>query len=202
MLIYVITDRRLRPDLSPEDLIDMLCRSGADMIQIREKDASTARLLAWTRRAVAAGGAGGRPEVFVNGRADVALAAGARGVHLPADGLPVADATSRWARRLRVGVSVHSPGEARAAESAGAGFVTFGPVFETASKRAFGAPQGVGRLAEVVGAVRLPVFAIGGIDPSRMPDLAGLPLAGVAVISAVLSAPDAAVAVAGLRSAA
>lgn len=197
MLIYVITDRRLRPDLSLERLIDAVAGSGADMIQVREKDLTAAALLGCARRASVEAPAG--TQIFVNSRADVAMAAGVSGVHLPASGLPPSDVAALWGGRLRIGVSTHSLGEALAAESAGADLITFGPVFETASKRAYGPPVGVGPLGEVLSNVKVPVFAIGGINGMTLPRLAGLPIAGVAVISAVLLAGEMDRAVAGLR---
>ena len=178
MLIYVVTDRSSRRDLSIESLIDTVAGSGADMVQIREKDLPTADLFRLARRAVAADG----PEVFVNGRTDVAICARARGVHLPADGLPARDVRSLCGDRLRIGVSTHGLAEAEAAAASGADFITFGPVFDTPSKRSFGPPQGVAALEKVVATVDVPVFAIGGINVGRSRELAGLPLAGVAMI--------------------
>ena len=198
MLIYVITDRLSRPDLLPEAMIDAVVHSGADMMQIREKDLGGGALLALARRAVQAKGA----EVFVNGRIDVALASGAAGVHLPADGVGPRDVKQAWPGRLRVGVSAHTLDEARAAQSQGADFIAFGPVFDTPSKRRYGAPVGAQTLETVARSVALPVFAIGGIDAARMKSLARLPLAGVAVISAVVGAADMSAAVARLREAA
>jgi len=198
MLIYAVTDRRLRPDLDPVELVESLASSGADMIQIREKDLPTGPLLALARRAVAVGGAA----VMVNGRPDVALAAGADGVHLPSNGLPAAAVRGRWRGRLEIGVSTHSVDEAREAEAAGAGLITFGPVFETESKRRYGPPVGVAMLARVVEAVKIPVFAIGGIDPHSVRELSGVPVAGIAMISAIVGADDMAEAVLRMRDAA
>ncbi|HEY3174789.1 MAG TPA: thiamine phosphate synthase [Candidatus Polarisedimenticolia bacterium] len=197
MLIYVITDRRLRPDLSLNRLVESVAGSGADMIQIREKDLTAAALLGCARRASEVVPAGTR--VFVNSRPDVAVAAGVTGVHLPASGLPPSDVAALWGGRLRIGVSTHNLDEAMEAQSAGADLITFGPVFETTSKRVYGPPAGVGRLSEVLSNVSTPVFAIGGINLSTLPRLTGLPIAGVAVISAVLLAGDMGQAVAGLR---
>ena len=196
MLLYAITDTRSRPDLQPEELVDRLVRSGADMIQIREKDLAPRRLLPLVARAVAARSA----EVFVNARADVALAGGAGGVHLPSAGLPVAEVKARFGDSLRVGASTHSLEGALAAQAAGADLVVFGPVYDTESKRGYGPPLGVARLAEVVAALRIPVFAIGGIDESHMPELVRARCAGAAVISAILRAPDMARAVSRLRA--
>jgi len=195
MLIYAITDRSLRPDLDPVALTASLASSGADLIQVREKDLSTAETLELARAAVGAGGAA----VMVNGRPDVALAAGAAGVHLPASGLPPDAVRARWGSRLRIGRSTHSVEEAIAAEEAGADLITFGPVFATASKLRYGPPVGVPALARAVAAVRIPVFAIGGIDGASVRELAGVPVAGVAAISAILGAQDMAQAVAALR---
>jgi thiamine-phosphate pyrophosphorylase len=195
MLIYVISDRGLRPDLPPETMIDAIARSGADRVQVREKDLPGAALLALTRRAVAARGA----DVYVNGRADVALVAGAAGVHLPADGAGAQDVARAWPGRLAIGVSTHTMEEAMRAQAAGADFVTFGPVFDTPAKRGFGPPVGIEALERVCRAVAVPVLAIGGINAARLRLLAGIPIAGIAVISAVVTAPDMAAAVARLR---
>jgi len=199
MLIYVITDRRLRPDLELEALIDQVAGCGADMIQIREKDLTAAALLRCARRAVKPSSNGA--DVLVNGRADVALAAGAAGVHLPAAGVPAGAIRKSWGRALQIGVSTHSLQEAREAEAQGADFISFGPVFPTESKRVYGTPAGVSSLSKVVSAVRIPVFAIGGINVSTIGDLAGVPLAGISVVSAVVGHRDMAAATAGLREA-
>jgi len=198
MLIYVITDRRLRPHLPLLPLVEQVAGSGADMIQIREKDLDAAKLLDCARHAVEIAGRAG-PEVFVNSRPDVALSAGAAGVHLPAAGLPASSVTGRWGGRLKVGVSTHSLREAADAAAAGADFITCGPVFDTPSKRAWGSPVGTGTLREVVASAGVPVFAIGGVNAGTIARLEGIPVAGVAVISAVLESPDMAEAVARLR---
>jgi thiamine-phosphate pyrophosphorylase len=124
----------------------------------------------------------------VNDRADVARAAGADGVHLPEDGLPVGDARALVGPDALVGRSVHGP--AAIASSAGADFVVFGPVFETASKRRFGPPQGLARLEEACAASSVPVLAIGGVTPERIADVLACGAAGVAVQGAILRAAD------------
>lgn len=139
----------------------------------------------------------GRAALFLNDRLDVALAAGADGVHLPARGLPPsaarrALARSSFSRRpLLVGCSTHGLDEARRAAAGGADFVTFGPVWPTPSKAAFGPPLGPAALGEAVGALSIPVFALGGVDAGRAAVCAGLG-ARVACIGAVLGAADAA----------
>ena len=135
-------------------------RAGADWVQIREKDLPGRELLELARNAVAAANerpaAKGvsKPRVYVNDRLDVALAAGAAGVHLGGESAPAGDVV-RWCRNgnapsgFEIGVSCHSVEDAREAERAGASYIFFGPVFDTPSKREFGAPQGAERLAEV-----------------------------------------------------
>ena len=107
---------------------------------------------------------GSETRLLVNDRADIAAAAGADGVHLTSQSLPANVVRKMFGSDFVIGASTHSLDEARAAQTAGADFVVFGPIFETESKRAFGEPQGLEKLAEV--AVELqpfPVIAIGGI---------------------------------------
>ncbi len=166
--------------------------AGADWVQVREKDLGTRDLLTLVRGVVgAARGArmSRRAEmlVIVNDRLDVALAAGADGVHLGGESLPVRDVV-RWCRGgsapsdFRIGVSCHSLAEAREAEAAGASYVFFGPVFDTPAKRRFGAPQGTDRLVEVCRAVAMPVIAIGGVQEENAADCLRAGAAGIAAI--------------------
>src|SRR5262245_6316530 len=195
MLIYVISDRRLRPDLDPLEMMTRMACCGADMMQVREKDLPAGALLSLCRRAAGAA----RAEVYVNQRVDVALSAAARGVHLPADGLPVRAVRRAWGGVLRIGVSTHSRAEAVAAQDAGADYITCGPVFDTPSKRAYGPPLGVDALREAVEAVSIPVFAIGGIHAGNVAQVARVKVAGVAMIAAVIGSDDMAAAVDRVR---
>ena len=125
--------------------------------------------------------------LFVNDRADVALAAGAHGVQLRADSLTPADA-----RRLNphwwIGVSVHDLKQARAAQTAGADYLLVGPVFATAT-HPDRAPLGTEGVAEI-GQLGLPVIAIGGVTPERLPELRRAAVHGVAAIRALWDATD------------
>ena len=108
---------------------------------------------------------GSNTRLLVNDRSDIALAAGAGGVHLTARSLPVDVVRGFCGPEFLIGVSTHSLEEARAARDAGADFVVFGPVFETESKRGFGEPQGLDKLRQVTSELReFPVLAIGGIS--------------------------------------
>lgn len=162
-----------------------------DWIQIREKDLGDAQLAALARGAVAALGAGQRSRVIVNDRLDVAVAAGAGGVHLGRESLPVREVAA-WRAKERIarpelaefliGTSCHSLEDARAAATAGADYLIFGPVFETPSKIKFGAPLGIDRLREVCTAIRIPVLAIGGIDLANAGKCFEAGAAGIAAI--------------------
>lgn len=181
--------------------IDAAIAAGVDWVQIREKDLPGRELFELARAAVHKAATGGAL-VFVNDRLDVALAAGAAGVHLGSESLPVGEVI-RWCRDgnapagFRIGVSCHSLEDVRQAESAGAAYAFFGPIFDTPSKREFGAPQGIAKLAEVCSAVRIPVIAIGGMGAENGAECIRAGASGIAAIRMFQEATDAA----GLREA-
>ncbi|MFQ5459115.1 MAG: thiamine phosphate synthase, partial [Myxococcota bacterium] len=133
----------------------------------------------------------GPARVFVHDRLDVALATGCHGVHLGASTLPVAE-IRRMAPSLLIGYSAHGCDEALRAERDGASFVTFSPIYETQSKGAGSAqpPQGIEKLAAVCGALRIPVYALGGITRLNAAEALRAGAAGVAVVSAITEAED------------
>jgi thiamine-phosphate pyrophosphorylase len=157
-------------------------------VQLRCKSVDGARLLAAAERLQPICAASRAP-FFVNDRVDVALAAGADGAHLPARGLPLPAARRLVGDRLLLSASAHSLSEAKMAARGGADFVTFGPVFATPSKAAYGPPLGETALAEVVHSLPVPVFAVGGIGPAEAGRVQALG-AGVACIRAILGADN------------
>jgi len=150
---------------------------GATMVQLRAPDL-TAREL--EREASALVPKASVP-VVVSSRCDVALAAGAAGVNLPERDISVAEARTLMGQRL-VGRSVHSIESAVAAEREGADYVIFGPVWPSPSHPEE-KPQGIGALAEVARAVRIPVLAIGGVTSERAEECAKAGAAGYAAIT-------------------
>jgi thiamine-phosphate pyrophosphorylase len=153
--------------------------AGVDLIQVRERDLEAGALLALTGELVAAT-RGTHTRIVVNDRLDVALAAGAAGVHLRGDSIPIAAARRMAPSGFLIGRSVHSVSEAAAA--AGADYLIAGTVFSTTSKPA-GAPRlGTEGLQAIVRAVTVPVLAIGGIDTARLDDVAATGAAGLAAI--------------------
>ncbi len=199
-LICYVTDRQALASADPStdqvngvlERIRAAAEAGIDWIQIREKDMNARDLLQLSRHAVAIG----KARVLVNDRLDVALAAGAAGVHLGHESAPVG-AVVRWCRdgnaprEFLVGVSCHRLEDVDETQKAGADYIFFGPVFETPSKQRFGAPQGITRLAEVCRPSRIPVIAIGGIGERNAVECFRAGAAGIAAIRLFQEAVDA-----------
>jgi len=167
------------------EIIREAARSGCQFIQIREKDLPARQLCEFTRDCLTAVRPYGT-KVLVNDRVDVAFASGADGVHLRVSSLPADEVRGIALRQglndFLIGVSTHSLDEARAAASTGADFVVCGPVFDTPSKKAFGPPLGLDRLAEICQAIEIPLLALGGIDLSNYQEALNRGAAGVAAI--------------------
>jgi thiamine-phosphate pyrophosphorylase len=183
-VICMISDRRRLAGDQDAALIQRVAaaaRAGVHLIQIRERDLDARPLTALVERCVAAVD-GTRARVVVNDRLDVALAAGAHGVHLRGDSLPAARARSMAPPGFLIGRSVHSLDEAvRAQEGEGLDYLLFGTVFNTASKPN-AAPAGLSGLAEVAAATRLPILAVGGMSVSTVRSLRSTGAAGFAAI--------------------
>ncbi len=195
--LYLITDRKLLSETGKAysatrtllPAVQKALKGGARAIQLREKDLSTRDLLTLaykmrnlTKQYDAA--------LFINDRIDVALAVGAEGVHLAQNSIPVEAVRKVVKKRLMIGVSTHTLKEAKKAEKGGADFITFGPVYRTPSKTAYGAPVGLHGLRDVCTKIKLPVFALGGIKESRIQSVHKTGVYGVAMISEILKDDD------------
>jgi thiamine-phosphate pyrophosphorylase len=170
---------------SLRDSVRQAAVGGVDWIQIREKDLG-ARALVELARAAIGSTRETAARVLINERLDVAIAAGAAGVHLGESSLPL-EAVAAWRRGAAradflIGVSCHSRESVLAAERGGADYAFFGPVFATPSKAAFGAPQGISRLREACAAVGIPVLAIGGVNFDNATECIRAGASGVAAI--------------------
>ncbi len=186
--VYLITDRKITGIPLPE-AIESALKGGVRAVQLREKDlpikelyrlSETMREL--TRRYDA--------RLFINDRVDVAMAVEADGVHLGGGSIPLRVVRGLVDDRMLIGASTHSLKEALLAQTEGADFITFGPVYDTPSKRRYGPPQGLKKLKEVVERTEIPVFALGGIKEHNIPEVLKTGVYGVSMISAILAAED------------
>ena len=187
--LYVVTDRHQTAGRPLAEVVAAAARGGAGAVQLREKDLSAHELYdlgACLQEMLSPY----RVPLLINDRLDVALALNAEGVHLAGHSLPTRTARSVLGPDKLLGVSTHNLDAARQAAEEGADFVVFGPVFATPSKLAYGPPQGLSQLAAVAREVPIPVLAIGGITPANLSQVRLTGAHGVAMIRAVLAAPD------------
>lgn len=193
--IMLVTDRR-RCAIGLAELSREAAAAGLDDLQVREKDLPGRALLTLVCEILQAV-RGTAVRVFVNGRPDVARAAGAHGVHLPELGLPVADVKQAFPSLL-VGASRHSLEGASTAAADGADLVVLGPIFPTPGKEE--RTLGLATLHAVAEAVPVPVYAIGGIGPGNAAAVRAAGAAGIALLRPFLE-PPASPTLAGLRAA-
>lgn len=187
--LYLITDRHQTGGRPLTEVVRRSLEGGVRAVQLREKDLSGAalyRLAAELRCLTSEFDA----RLIINDRLDIALAAGADGVHIGAGSLPVAAVRRVLGQGKIVGYSAHCIDEALRAQDDGADFVTFGPLYPTPSKAEYGEPCGVEKLAEASSVLDIPVIALGGISPANITEALSANVQGVAVISAILTAID------------
>jgi len=188
--LYLITDRKLfKAQCSLCLAIEDALKAGVKVIQLREKDLPTRELLNMTymmRDLTEQYNA----RLFINDRADIALAVGADGVHLGQNNIPAHAVRKISGNKLLIGVSTHGIDEAIEAEKDGADFITLGPIYRTPSKMEYGESIGIKTLKEVRAIVSIPIFAIGGIKLDKVKEVTEAGADGVALISAILTAEN------------
>ncbi|MCP9446514.1 MAG: thiamine phosphate synthase [Nitrospira sp.] len=198
--LLLVTDRtqtRGRPLL---ELLRQAVDAGLPAIQLRERDLPTRELIQLGREIGSLAKHGTVP-LIVNDRVDLMLAMNLDGVHLRANSLPLSAVRRLVGAGCLIGISTHSLAEVHAANREKADYIVFGPVFDTPSKRRFGAPVGLERLAEACWLSTVPVFAIGGITRASVPAVRRAGAYGVAVIGAILGSDDVAAATRDLLAA-
>lgn len=185
--LSLVTDRSYATTRSLATLVAAAVLGGVDLVQLREKDLPGGDLLALAND-IRESTADGKALFIVNDRVDVALAAGADGVQLGEDAMPV-EAVRRIAPGLLIGRSVHSVEGAQEAEAQGADFLVVGTIFPTGSKTDI-EPAGPGLLERIATSVSLPFLAIGGVTSRNVSQVMAAGATGAAVISAILAAHD------------
>lgn len=180
---YFITDASLSRKGNESDVRSAV-KAGVGIVQYREKNAATRTMLEEARRLRSLC----KKTLFVvNDRIDIALAAGADGVHLGQGDMPYRAARRLLGRERLIGLTVHSVGEAREAAGLGADYIGVSPIFTTATKRDAGAPAGVMLIKRIRAAVRIPIVAIGGITPENAPSVIAAGADALCAISAVVT---------------
>jgi thiamine-phosphate pyrophosphorylase len=194
------------------DVVRECAAARVDWVQLREKHLPARELVCLAREASAiARAACTTMRIIINGRLDVAVAVGGDGIHLGAESLPV-ESVFKWrstanhdakpksnraggagakiAPDFLIGVSCHYLDEIQQAEIAGADYIFFGPIFPTPSKKRYGPPLGLEKLAEACGRSHLPVLAIGGITPENAGECLRAGASGIAAIRLFQKARD------------
>lgn len=185
--LYLISDRRQAAGGDLIRAVHSALKGGVRAVQLREKDLTARELLPLARELRQLTREYGAC-LLINDRIDVALAVEADGVHLGGGSLPVAETRALLGPQRLIGVSTHHPAEIVTAAESGADFVTFGPVYFTASKAAYGAPLGLAALRGACANAPLPVFALGGVTADRLPELLASGCRRAACIGAILAA--------------
>ena len=196
--LYLVTDRTLSLGRSTVEVVAAAVSGGVTCVQLREKHCSTREFLEEARRVRELLVGTGVP-LIINDRLDVALAVAADGVHLGQNDMHLSDARRLVGERLVIGISAESVADAIRAEAEGADYIGVSPVFTTPTKMDTAPPLGLEGLREIRRAVSLPLVAIGSIRHDNAAEVLRAGADGLAVVSAIVSAPCPRTAAAGLR---
>ena len=199
--LYAITDRRALPaGVTLAQAVEAALDGGVTCLQLREKEASAGEILTLARTLLPLCRAR-RVPLLINDRVDIALAAGADGVHLGQEDLPLPEARALLGPDRILGATAHTVEEALRAQAEGADYLGVGAMFPTGTKTDT-VPTSADTLKAICAAVSIPVVAIGGVTAQNLPTLAGTGIAGAAVVSAIFSQSDLTAAARALRTAA
>lgn len=188
LLLYAVTDRSHLGEKSLDTAVEEALEGGVTFLQLREKNLSDEEILAQARALLPLCRAHGVP-LIINDSVDIALAAGADGVHVGQEDLEAGMARQKLGPDKILGVSAHNVEEALRAEAQGADYLGVGAMFPTGTKHNV-VPTSPETLRAICEAVSIPVVAIGGVTADNLPKLAGCGMAGAAVVSAIFSQPD------------
>ncbi len=187
--LYLITDRLQTGTRTLLEVVEEALAGGVKAVQLREKELTSRELyeLAFEMKKLTIRyGA----KLLINDRIDIALAVDADGVHLGSGSIPVYRARKLLGKNRLIGVSCHNQVNAITAQEKGADFITFGPVFYTASKAKYGKPVDIDKLESVSHLLTIPVFAIGGVNATNTREVLTTGATGIALISAIIAARE------------
>lgn len=187
--LYLVTDRRMAGARPIEDIVRAAVRGGVTAVQLREKECATREFVELARRLKALLSGSGVP-LIVNDRVDVALAAGADGVHLGQSDITFADARALLGPEALIGLSVETMEQAEAAGRLGAAYLGVSPIFATPTKTDTAPAWGLDGLRRLRAASRHLLVGIGGIGVANAADVIAAGADGVAVVSAICGAAD------------
>lgn len=187
--LYAIIDSSYLKPGEMAGAAERLCLAGVKLIQLRAKDMSASAVLAAARdikKVTEKNGA----LFIINDRLDIAKLSGADGAHLGQDDIPIEEARSYLGGSAIIGISTHNIKEAKEAEAKDASYISFGPVFETKTKKDAESPKGLDALKAVRENISLPIVAIGGITEETAPEAVKAGADSVAIISDILLSKD------------
>ena len=187
--LYLVTDAGLSRGRTHREIVQAALRGGVTVVQYREKNASTRRMIEEALELRDLCRAHGVPFI-VNDRVDVALAVDADGIHLGQDDMPASLARRLIGRDKILGVSAENVTQARAAVAEGADYIGASPIFATPTKPDAPPPMGVQGLQEIARVCAIPIVAIGGLNTTNVASMMRAGAAGVAVVSAIVSVED------------
>jgi thiamine-phosphate pyrophosphorylase len=187
--LYLIGDRTQTAGRPLSQIVQEAGQAGVSAVQFREKDLDLRSQFRMASEIAAVTKQLGM-KLLINDRVDLCLALDADGVHLPSSGLPIGVARRLLGAKRWIGVSCHSLEEVQRAEADRADFALLGPVYETPTKRPYGAPLGLEYFKKVKKATSMSLFAVGGVDQRRLKELFAAGADGVAMVSAIVSAKD------------
>lgn len=186
--LYLVTDRSLSRGRSTIEVVTAALRGGVSCVQLREKDCSTREFI-FEALALQQVLRKKNIPLIINDRVDVALAVGADGLHLGQNDMPIKDARRLIGPSMAIGISAESVDDAVEAEDEGADYIGISPVFATATKKDIAIPLGLDGIRAIRKAVKIPLVAIGGIGLANAADVLKAGADGLAVVSAIVSAP-------------
>lgn len=197
--LYLVTDRQLSLGRPTTAIVAAAIRGGVSCVQLREKEMSTREFVAEAKTLKELLSPAGIP-LIINDRVDIALAVAAEGVHLGQSDMHIRDARRLLGKTTIIGISAESLEDAQEAAEEGADYIGISPVYATATKSDIATPLGLDGVAEIRHHVSLPLVGIGGINQENCAEVIGAGADGIAVVSAIVSAPSPQEAAAELRS--